>query len=338
MSKRDALIEKRSFLDESEDIQMKIPSNVHKLPIDETIDETFIHSYDNQSENNVGTQYLPNNPLAMEVDASVLLNDTLIHLCLYRINHISCTIPFLQFVTEESDTNTFPSIENKFAVPNENLHVEIMNVCVGKILAMFPLIQDDYGVEMQQHMYKGFLHSETNNIVYMFFHIQTYEAKKNDPTITWSIIHEMTSKSDQWSPVVRNMFLDDLEMTKLYDGGLVIPSPYMMYGLSRNKMDQPYITTMRNVSMIDKTYQHPILGNHFYFCVDAIDDKPIDTQKYAVFTINDRYILRDISLCTKEALQTFMTKYQDLDIMSIYFYEEGKQLWCIKSPDHFARL
>ena len=344
MSKRDALIEKRTLMNESDDFQIKVPISepiVSNKNIEHTRDGVdSIYSEDVPDESDKFESdiiYLPTNPLSNEIDSSILLSDMEINICLFRVNNTSCRIPFLQFaVIIRDNVKSFPSIANVFSEQNDNIHTEVMNACIETILELFPTMHDSYGVEIHQEMYKGFAVSKIGNTIYLIFEMYTMETHES---IEWALIHDIMTHNNtkEWSPLVSNVFLENLEMTKLYEGSYVLPTPQMMYGMSRKDPNSLYQPMDVGACIIDNTYNHTIFGDYNYFS-GIIDTNITAPQKYVVFITNERYILRDIKLCSKEAIDAFTLKYHGLDILAIYFHEGEQQLWCIKSPDLFSRI
>ena len=63
-----------------------------------------------------------------------------------------------------------------------------------------------------------------------------------------------------------------------------------------------------------------------------------NAQRYAVFVVQDKYIVHDIAQLSEEQKTAFTDKYEDIDVVTIYFHENDHEIWCVKSADNFTRL
>ena len=92
-------------------------------------------------------------------------------------------------------------------------------------------------------------------------------------------------------------------------------------------------------SILDEKFEHPWFGSHYYF--SSVPLNGADTTKikrYAGFTFNGRYILRDIQEVTEEEKNAFNESLEETDTETIYFREKGAQIWCIKTNDYFTSI
>jgi hypothetical protein len=119
--------------------------------------------------------------------------------------------------------------------------------------------------------------------------------------------------------------------------------PQLLYMCRKeSKEDTLYYHVLTNTSFIDLPIQHTWFGEGYLFTdsvVLASTPNPCSLQRYAVFTtIHDRYILRDIKQQTNEQINTFVHKYKDANVLTIFFRENGLRFWHVKSSDHFTRI
>jgi hypothetical protein len=61
-------------------------------------------------------------------------------------------------------------------------------------------------------------------------------------------------------------------------------------------------------------------------------------QRYALFTVNANYILRDVSQCTQQQIDSFLEKNMTKENLATYYNDNGLCLWCVKNSDSFTRL
>ena len=82
------------------------------------------------------------------------------------------------------------------------------------------------------------------------------------------------------------------------------------------------------------------LGLHYIFSSSPIGDADlVKIKKYAVFTYNSKYILKDITTISQEDKDKISADLEDdSTIQSIYFKEDGIQFWAIQTSNQIFLL
>lgn len=277
-------------------------------------------------------------------------NTYTIYLGIYRINSPDTDYPFLEFLLDTSgETAIFPNIMN-FKCPstyntggnNENTeeHTYFMNECLETLLDTFPKLN------IKNFVYKGYQDEDqdkyqdetTHNIFVMFEVIPSVNIDFLPSTLSWAILDEiMYRKEYKQKPVqslISNFFLNNSHMTNLYFIGEILPLPFLGYLCK----DLLYNVEMGG-SILDTTYNHPWLGDYHFFSSFPLETTTSTLQRYVIFPVEPAtYILKDISTISQEQKDNFIKKYQDQDIVTLYFHENNIQYWCIKSTHLFLRL
>jgi hypothetical protein len=111
-----------------------------------------------------------------------------------------------------------------------------------------------------------------------------------------------------------------------------------------------------NNDIIENTINFQPLGDYYYFSSIPINSNSSDTvtslwnkdniKKYAVFlNINngkysseESYIVKDINTITEEQWDNYTKKINQTDVSTIWFKENGLQLWAIKYPTQFCSI
>lgn len=285
--------------------------------------------------------YLSYNPLAKQF--GTLPSDNKIHICICNINN-NCSLPLLEFAIDKS-TKMFPFI----IAPNisgntsaEESHTIIMNECILKLFDLLPFLEWNIMNEsFQKDIFKGVINEQTGNIYAVFcFPMGIYKTSEND-LVSWKLVDEILYSEDnsaEIDPIVKTMFHEHLYLTEVYEDGQLVPTPFIMYLCNLNGTVYDNVRK-ENIGILDAKSSHKWFGDSYIFSVKALNgvDKTL-LQRYAVFTLYDKYILRDINHVNEEQKNAFFTKYENLDIISIYFHEYSIAFWSIKSPNNFTRL
>jgi hypothetical protein len=128
--------------------------------------------------------------------------------------------------------------------------------------------------------------------------------------------------------------------------------PCCLYLVKRTEDGTDYENVFLNdeeeevTSITDPRIEHEVFGSNFYFTTDPIDpENPKKLKRYSAFIDNSLYFLNvstpitDIDLHgdaddadEDEGIKTYH------DYTSIYFFENYKQLWCIKDTMRFTEL
>lgn len=313
------------FLDEKKNEKDKINNNDDVIEIDE--------NDDNDDDYLDKKKYLflesDNNPLNKTFgDFNKVDNKYKIHLCIYKVN-TECEIPFLQYLFDTSRTAEFIFISD-FQCPvfsnNLDENTYFMNQCLTMLLENLKL-DSDFGIDLFDNMYKGFIEYDESNIFVIFEYISDIEISKNNK---WFILDEILYKDKQIEPIILSFFEKYDYMTELLrpnvkDEYEILPLPSLMFSYNGDNEE----------SIIDNTTSISWLGDHNYFISESSE---IIKHRYAVFTNNANYILKDINNITDKQRDYYMAKNEEQDITTIYFFNNNIQLWCIKSKKNFTRI
>ena len=233
-------------------------------------------------------------------------------------------------------------------------HIFFMNECSQALLKILP-IHDMFDPETLQTMYKGF--AESGDDLYIMFDATTIPVNINPSKYVWTIIDEIINSqkvlSKQVSQDLSKLFLKIPELADILDkDGHKIMRPNALYLCTNmtKSPDNPTIeipdTTYKNIhksvdntiSILDNTVDHPWLGTNYFFTSRALDGVDYKTViRYAVFTYSARYILKEMESISQEEKDAFSKILEEeTDNSSVYFWENGIQMWCIKSSDQFT--
>jgi len=263
-------------------------------------------------------------------------------------------IPFSQKPNPILDPLLQPSQPSAEYTDESQEHIFFMNECSQALLKILP-IHDMFDPETLQTMYKGF--AESGDDLYIMFDATTIPVNINPSKYVWTIIDEIMNSqmvlTKQVSQDLSKLFLKIPELADILDkDGHKIMRPNALYLCTNmtKSPDNPTIeipdTTYKNihtsvdntVAILDNTVDHPWLGNNYFFTSRAlygVDYKTI--IRYAVFTYSARYILKEMESISQEEKDAFSKILEeDADNSSIYFWENGIQMWCIKSSDQFT--
>jgi hypothetical protein len=252
-----------------------------------------------------------------------------IHLCIYKMN-LGCETPFIEVLIEN---NSFPVISN-FVTPNSNSdsHTNFIKQCMVQLLQILD-INDEFGIELFENMYKGFI--EKNDDIFVVF--ESFSNNQNN--LQWVILDEILYRDGNVHDVMKSFFRDNKFMTQIFRDEEYIetyPLPSLMFLCEKtdtyHNLTQESIIDLKDTSV-------SWLGNYYYFSSYILKKEAnVNIQRYAVFTENATYILRDIALITDKQKQIFLDNNKDNDIVIIYYIENDIQLWCVKSNSIYTRI
>ena len=250
-----------------------------------------------------------------------------IFVCIYRIN-VDCKLPFLEFLTDTSNTPSFPII-NDFVCKkgdDEEQNIDFKNKCILEVLSRIE-IDDIFGVDLLEKMYRGFVEYNNDNI-FIIFECPDYNQpiSKNSK---WSILAEIfDDKMVNFDPIVKSFLTENKYMTEIRnEKDDVILTPLLLYLCTDTNIQSPTI--------VDTTMKHDWLGDYYYFVSNPTDT---NTQKYAVFTENAKYILVDINNINDKQKTDFLSDSSENVVLSIYYHQNNIQYWCIKNNNNFTRI
>jgi len=356
--------------------EVPIPTNNQLLQSNNALDDNLLHS-DNDNEDiaimhdkepfihgNTPYFYLNDNILSqtfgdfMNVDKQYNIK-----ICIYKING-DCDIPFLQFLFDRSgEKATFPSIDfhcplvassgtdsntlsGQDSVSQE--HTFFMNQCSQELLKVLP-IHDIFSEDILKQIYKGFI--EYDNTLYVIFDSTKIDAEvidKNEEKYGWVIIDEIANSrkilDKEIDTEIIDMFMKTPYMMHILDNhGHRIQQPILLYMCSKLPDATLYTNIIESdntnsINIIDEPIDHPIFGSYYYFTSTPLSSTDIKRVKqYACFTFDCKYILTDINTI-QEKLELIENLDNDDSNQSIYFKEDGIQLWCIKTSEQFTDI
>lgn len=254
-------------------------------------------------------------------------NSYKIFVCIYKIN-VECKLPFLEFLVDISNNPSFPII-NDFVCrkgDDEEQNNDFKNKCVLEVLNRIK-IDDIFGVELMEKMYKGFLEYNNDNI-FIVFECPDYNQPISKDS-KWAILAEIIDdQTNNFDPIVKSFLMENKFMTEIRnESDDVIITPLLLYLCTDTNIQSP--------SIVDTTMKHEWLGDYYSFVSNPIDT---NIQKYAVFTENVKYILVDINSVNENQKNTFISDSSESVILSIYYHLNNVQYWGIKNNNNFTRI
>jgi hypothetical protein len=116
----------------------------------------------------------------------------------------------------------------------------------------------------------------------------------------------------------------------------------------QNEYENIYLdeTAPDSKSLIHEKLDHDIFGRNYYFTTDPISDNVVNLKRFSTFIDNSLYVLNifkpieDIDFKTNEEdeYDESIKLKTEKDYSSIYFFENGLQLWCIKNLSRFTQI
>ena len=286
-----------------------------------------------------------------------------VHICIYKIN-TDCDIPFVEFLLDKTgETIEFPHLEFQCPPPSASTdlqgefepsqdHTFFMNECSKELLKVVP-IHDIFNEETLSQMYKGFI--ECDDRLYIVFDSTKIMVDLDNTKYIWTILDEILYSrivlTKSIDPEIIKMFTKTPEIMYILDkAGKRIMHPALLYICS--KPDEIYKTVEYTLpdmpfEILEEPVEHSWFGNHYIFSSIPLESFPggtdsksdiLNAKRYAVFTYNARYILKDVEKISQEERDAFTSSLVDTDNLTIYYREGGIQLWCIKSSDQFTLI
>jgi hypothetical protein len=165
---------------------------------------------------------------------------------------------------------------------------------------------------------------------------------KKDYTIAIvnEILHKKKIFNSEFEPYVLDFFKKNTELTELHNtDGSVIPYPFQVYMcLLKQSGSDGSVENMQSMKISEDEYKfikplfHPKLGYSYYFN-NTLEDESQNLQRVAIFVVNSLYILGEINdydLNIEENITNFS------EASTIYFHENGIQLWSIRNISHYV--
>lgn len=366
-----------SFFDKP--IEPTLPPPPSSLPIDHLEDDLDFEGSDDSSQepqvqmhdkepymfNDKKYYYLNDNILNQKFGDFMNVDKQYnVQICIYQIND-DCDIPFLQFLFDNSGEKiAFPNIdfhcpplllksgggeeqEHELEEEDSQEHIFFMNQCSQELLKVLP-IQDLLSSEILQQIYKGFV--EYENTLYVVFDSTkiSMDIDIDNTKYKWAILDEIIIhhklQGKEFSPEAVNLFIKHSYMMNIMnDQGNPILKPSLAYLCVRP--DEIYKNVQENnpagsINIIEDTIEHPWFGNHYFFSSNVLEETDVNKiNRYALFTYNARYILKDIEHISQEEKDKFDESLEeDTTNLTLYFWEKNIQLWCIKTSEQFTLL
>jgi hypothetical protein len=266
-------------------------------------------------------------------------------------------IPFLQFVFKG---NTFPEFQYQIPTINDTnadadksaIDVDFESNCFQQVFEFFtcdePILNEysecknpDISKKDILEHYKGYI--EHGDSIFVIFDITTWiHVLKPEYTIAIvnEIIHKKKIKNDVVDDKVVDFFKTNDEFTQLLNSdGSIIPYPFLLY-LCEVKDGVVDFQSMRKKDK--KGFIPPAfyskLGYSYYFSnTPGYDEYQLnELQRFAVFVVNGLYILdsdiNDYDLKSESNINDFT------EASTLYFRENGIQLWSIRNASHYTMV
>lgn len=301
---------------------------------------------------------------------NVLKKDTLMYnikLCMFKLVD-ECKEPFLQFLLEKTEgVMTFPGFE---LLTSDFTGVEDINTAFQeKCSEWFQKTIEDKGAELtpvltkggappslRMQCYRGFI-EEAEDTLYVLFDC-TFTTVEIHGQRFWGILDEIVNEKHIFNmPMdksIYNMIQNNEFIAYIKDkNGERINMPCCLYLCRVNdkgEYDNVCYDTdehnMKQKSMTDGKITHDTFGHFYYFTTDPIhrDQNAVRLRRYSVFIDNTLYVLNinrpieDIDFVTDDEDDFDDTHKSYKDYNCIYFFEDGLQLWCVKSLSRFVEL
>lgn len=300
--------------------------------------------------------------------SSVLNKDVVtynIKLCMFKLVD-ECKEPFLQFLLDKKEeTMTFPGFElsTEDFKGSDDVNLLFQEKCCEwfqKTLSdtAAPLQNGGARVISSSYMqcYRGFI-EEPDDIIYVLFD-STYVTVDVSTQRFWGILDEIVNEKHIFStPMdkqIYNMIQNNEFIAYIKDkNGERINMPCCLYLCRVNdkgEYDNAYYETeehnMKQKSATDGKITHDTFGHFYYFTTDPIhkDSVAHRLKRFSVFIDNALYVLNinkpidEIDFVTDDEDDFDDTHKSYKDYTCIYFFEDGLQLWCVKSLSRFVEL
>jgi hypothetical protein len=275
-----------------------------------------------------------------------------INMCIFKIND-ECKEPFLEYYIELNNKKMmFPNFElDTLTLDKDNINDAFEEQCYS----FFQKISNTKA-DLTSKIYRGFLEEGVNNL-YVFFD-STYLDLKTDDTHFWGILDEIANEKRIYDNTldsdISNLVQNHEFIAYIKDkNGDRINMPCCLYLCKLNENGEytnVYYQENENVvstkSLYEEKIDHETFGYHYYFTTDPIHKENIENiKRFSVFIDNSLYVLNinkninDIEFNSdneEEDNDDNLKSYKDYTC--VYFFEDGIQMWCIKSLSRFVEL
>lgn len=321
--------------------------------------------------NNKKYYYLSNENLSRDFSFTLGKNENNkpyeVRFCTFNINGKSKE-PFLQFFLEinvkenqEKNLLAFPGFIMETSIFNDN-DDETSNIFENECFNKFKNLTEDVSDDIIQGAYRGYI--EHNDIIYAFFDSTYFQLKQNDKQL-WCILDEFINEKK----VYANNFTDDNIPKMFHDNEFIayitdengdrINIPCCLYLCKLNEDESDYINVYvddAEKGIDNHRILHYVFGNNcLFFTTDPIEKEDLKRlrmiKRYATFIDKSLYVLninKDIENINFDVEEDDDVSYDGIpyeDIPKshhkyscIYFFENYKQLWCVKDIRRFTEI
>lgn len=291
-----------------------------------------------------------------------------VRFCVFNING-KCKEPFLQFLLEINKTEnpeknllTFPRFNLETEVFDDKEEDDVREIFEKKCFEQFKQYTHDVSHEVISASYRGFIEDD-NNTIYVFFDSTRYNIKDNDQQV-WCILDEIINEkkvfgNNYTDETILNMFNKNEFIAYITDEhGGKLNFPCCLYICKLNEEEDDYINVY--VDDPDKDVDnykilHYVFRNYcWFFTTDPIEREDLGKlrkiKRCASFIDKSLYILNiskdidNINFDVDDENDSYQGMASD-DIPKshekyscIYFFENYKQMWCIKDPLRFTEI
>lgn len=280
-----------------------------------------------------------------------------VKLCLYKLVD-ECKEPFLQFLLMKRDEKmTFPEFELNTGDLEKETNVD--NAFTERCASEFiKIVSSGISRTVAIHCFRGFLEEDDEkNTLYVWFDC-THLRVDIHQSMFWGILDEIVNEKHIFqTPIdkdIYGMIQNNEFVAYIKDkNGERINMPCCLYLCRVNEKgeyDNVHYASdehnMQHKSPVEGKITHEKFGHFYYFTTDPIhkDASPHKLKRFSVFIDNALYILninkdiKDIDFVTEDEDDFDETHKSFKDYTCIYFFEDGLQLWCVKSLSRFVEL
>lgn len=252
------------------------------------------------------------------------------------------------------------------------IKTQIMNECMDDILELFQ-IYDIFNETLLEEIFKGFVWNDKTNNIHLFFNMTNYihsftsknmnfdtlnvdKSPYSYSTTKWSILDNMYKGHIDGLNISKNvidLFKENTHINELYIGNnnndrILAEYPLSLYLCHKSNDEWQNIEFDENVEFLMEKTTPTILGDHYYFSSTPLyppDKNDFIPERYAVFLnlTNENcskeqeiYIVKDISEISDEELD--VANANKNSVTTVWFKDNGIQMWCIKYPNQFHRM
>lgn len=319
--------------------------------------------------NNKKYYYLNNENLSRDFSFTLDKNENgrpiEVRICTFNINGNSKE-PFLQFFleineTEEKNVLAFPGFILEPSI-FDNKENEITSVFENECFNKFKTLTNDVSDDIIHGSYIGYI--EHNNIIYAFFDSTYFNLKQSDKQL-WCILDEFINEKKVYAnnftdENIPKLFHDNEFLAYITDAnGDRINIPCCLYLCKLNEDESDYINVYVDdpeKGINNHRILHYVFGNNcLFFTTDPIEKEDLKRlrmiKRYATFIDKSLYVLnisKNIEYINFDVEEDDDVSFDGVppedipkshyNYSCIYFFENYKQLWCIKDFRRFTEI